>query len=551
MNRASDFEPAFARARELHAAGHLAEAERAYRRLDIPLAHRESVLRALAELYLQAGRHRDAIATLVALTDVVPDRLRYYALLAGVLDDLGRTDEAIGHYRRLLERQPALGDAHFNLALLCKKEKHYDEAIAAYEDAARLGIDRIEEVWSNLGVLYSELRQPGQAAAMYERALEMDPEYVPALFNRAGLFEEAGQREEAVRMYQRILALDPGHAGALSRLAHANRMTDKSDPLLARLRSAIGNADAAPREELLFALGKALDDLGQYDEAFAAYESANELGSRRGTTYDRVAAEEAFDNLIKSFNAEWTEAAATASTAAPVFICGMFRSGSTLLEQILAAHPSVTAGGELDLLPWLLGRRLSAHPHGTEGSFPEQIRRVGHEYLSRLRAMFPGAAVVTDKRPDNFLHLGLIKAMFPRARIVYTKRDPMDNCLSIYFQYLGPQLRYATDLPNTAHYYRQHERLMRHWNGCFGENIHTVDYDELVRSPESVLRALLDFLKLEWDDRCLTFQEADALVKTASVWQVRDDLHRRSSGRWRNYEAHLGDLRDLLRKRAS
>ena len=542
MKPAPQFDQAFAAARELHARGRLEEAERAYRRLDIPFAHRESVLRALAELYLQAGRHREAIATLVALTDVVPDRLRYYGWAASVLDELGRTDEAIGQYQRLLGRQPGIADAHFNLALLYKKARRYGEAIAAYREAARLGSARVQEVWSNLGVLYSDLRRADEAAAMYERALEIDPAYVPALFNRAGLFEEAGQRQEAVRLYERILEIEPGHAGALSRLAHAQRARASDDPLVLRLRKAIRSArnDAAAREELLFALGKVLDDAGQYDEAFAAFEAANALGRRRGKPYDRAAAEAAFDRLVESFSAQWIAAAASASPDAPVFICGMLRSGSTLVEQILAAHPDVTAGGELDVLPWLLGRMAAAT--GSQGPSRSQIAETGEEYLAKIRELFPGARIVTDKRPDNFLHLGLIKAMFPRARIVYTRRDPRDTCLSIYFQYLGDQLRYATDLGNIAHYFRQHERLMHHWQACFGDNIQTVDYDELVRSPESVLRPLLGFLGLEWDERCLRFREADALVKTASVWQVRDELHPRSSGRWRNYAQHIGEL---------
>jgi hypothetical protein len=160
--------------------------------------------------------------------------------------------------------------------------------------------------------------------------------------------------------------------------------------------------------------------------------------------------------------------------------------------------------------------------------------------------LFPGAKTVTDKRPDNFIHLGLIKALFPCARIVYTRREAVDNCLSVYFQQLGGALAYATDLEDTAHYYRQHERLMNHWKVCFPENIFTVDYDELVRSPEPLLRQLLDFLGLEWNDRCLAFQHTDNLVKTASVWQVREELHIRSSGRWRNYEAYVRNVRAVL-----
>jgi len=548
MNSPPDFEPAFEQARKLHAKGQLAEAERAYQHLATPGEHREFVLQALVDLYVQARRPKDAIDTLVALTEEVPDSLFYYARLASLLDGLGETDAAISQFLRLLERQPDLAAAHFNLALLYKKMKRYTDAVAAYENAVRLEIDGVQEVYSNMGVLYSEMREADKAREMYERALDVDPEYVPALFNLAGLFEETGGRQRATEIYRQILSIDPRHWDSLARLAYAKRLTRADDELIDSLKDAIEEAqdDQMAREGLYFAQGKALDDLGRYDEAFTAYSTANESGKRRNPPYDRLATEKAFDQLISLFHLDWMKGAATRSVATPIFICGMFRSGSTLLEQILAAHPLVTAGGELDYLPWLIARRLAPYPQRIKSASQEELQQLGNEYLSKLRELFPDDENITDKRPDNFLHLGLIRALFPSARIVYTKRNPLDNCLSVYFQQLGGNLSYAADLEDTAHYYGQHERLMSHWKACFGENIFTVHYDELVHSPEPVLRQLLEFLGLDWDDRCLGFQQTDSLVKTASVWQVREELHSLSSGRWRNYDSFVHNIRALL-----
>ncbi len=548
MNPPPDFQPAFQQARELHAQGRLREAEQLYRQLTAPGEHRERVLRALVELYMQARRPKDVIDTLVALTEEVPDSPYYYARLATVLDGLGRTDAAIEHYLRLLTRQPGMATAHFNLALLYKKAKRYGEALAAYERAIQLGIDNAQEVYSNMGVLHSEMHQAEKATEMYERALAHDPEYVPALFNRAGLAEEAGERQQAVALYRRILSRNPRHWDSLARLAHAQRVTSADAALIDSLKSAIADTQDDPpaREGLLFALGKALDDLGRYDDAFEAYRAANELGKLRNPPYDRLAVERTFDSLTALFDPHFIRDSATESTAAPIFICGMFRSGSTLVEQILASHPAITAGGELDFLPWLIARRLAPYPQRIKSASREELQQLGSEYLSRLRDLYPHAANLTDKRPDNFLHLGLIKILFPSARIVYTKRNPLDNCLSIYFQQLGGNLSYATDLENTAYYYKQHEQLMAHWMSCFGKNIFTVDYDELTQAPEPVLRRLLTFLGLEWDDRCLTFERTASLVKTASVWQVREKLHASSSGRWRNYEPFLRNIQALL-----
>lgn len=543
MTAISDFTQAFQYARELQARGSSRKAERKYRELLARGENRELVLRALVDLCMEMRRAGDAIAHLAALTEEVPDRLHYVARLASLLDGLGRTDEAIGHYERLLERQPDLADAHYNVALLYKKERRLGEAQVAYEEALRLRVERPHEVYSNLGVLWSERHRPANAAEAYEHALELEPGYVPALFNLGGLREEAGDRERSEALYRRILAIEPGHSGALSRLVHARRITPADDPLLGELDKAIaaGDGDALEREELLFARGKALDDLGRYGEAFEAYRAANELGLQRNLRYERRVTEQAVDRLIEKFDAGWLRNAAGDSADSPIFICGLFRSGSTLLEQILSGHPAVIAGGELELLPWLVAKRLGEYPDAVLAASREQLREVGDAYGAQVRETFPDAENITDKRPDNFLYLGMIKAIFPAARIVYTKRLAADNCLSIWFQQLGP-LAYATDLANIAHYYAQHERLMAHWRGLFGADVFTVDYDALVTDPEPVVCRLLEYLGLEWDERTLDFRDSVRPVKTASVWQVREELHSRSSGRWKHYAPFLRDI---------
>ncbi|TAJ94313.1 MAG: sulfotransferase family protein [Gammaproteobacteria bacterium] len=514
-----------------------------------PDASREAELRSLLESYLATRRPQDAVSALVALTHEVPDSLYYFSRLAALLEGMGRVYEAITHYRRLLDLRPDCAAAWFNLALLCKKQRRFADARVAYEQALKLGIDQAEVVYSNLGVLYSDMRQASQAEAMYRRALEENSEYIPAVFNLAGLFEEAGRRDEAMDLYRRILKIDPGYREALTRLAHAQRITPKHTDLLRALHRAIAEeTDPTAREGLHFALGKAMDDQGLYTEAFAAYREANRIGRTLRPPYRREITEQALSRLIELFNAAWIERNKTDSKATPVFICGMFRSGSTLIEQVLAGHPEITPGGELDILPWLITQRLSPFPEAATEVSSQSLTVMGSEYLAALHELFPGAHVVTDKRPDNFLFLGVIKAMFPQTRIIYTRRNPLDNCLSIYFQQLGGNLNYATDLGDTAHYYRQHAALMAHWQSCFGKDIFTVDYDALVVDPEPVLRRLLDFLGLEWNAACLGFTAADNLVKTASVWQVREGLHRDSSGRWRNYATDIDALRAQLEK---
>ena len=452
-------------------------------------------------------------------------------------------EASISQHEQHLASAPDDANARYNLALLYKMARRYADALLSYEAAIELEINDVEEVYSNIGVLYSEMRQGDKAREMYEKALAVDADYVPALFNLAGFFEETGERQPAIDLYRQILSIDPRHWDSLSRLAYAERATSADDKIVGSLRAALNtSSDPVVREGLYYALGKTLDDARDYGEAFAAYKAANESARSRNPPYDRNAAEQAVSMMMELFSEDWIRQAETSSAAEPIFICGMFRSGSTLTEQILAAHPLVEAGSELDILPWLLERRLTPFPQRLLGISGGDLRPVADEYVARVQELFPGAGNVSDKRPDNFLHLGLVRAMFPKARIVHTKRDLRDNCLSLYFTQFGSSLSYATDLGDIAHYYGQQERLMSHWQALLGDNIFTVEYDELVRTPEPVLRSLLEFLRLPWNDSCLEFEKARSLVKTASIWQVRESLHTRSSGRWQNYEEFVDNV---------
>ena len=224
----------------------------------------------------------------------------------------------------------------------------------------------------------------------------------------------------------------------------------------------------------------------------------------------------------------------------------MFRSGSSLVEQILASHPRVVAGGEIEFLPALTARYYGPSQPRWPRLDADARRQLRDAYARGVATRYPGAGIVTDKRPDNFLHLGLVQAMFPAARIVYTRRDPLDNCLAVYFLHLSTAMPWALDLLDIAHWYRQHERLIAHWRTLWKARLHEVDYDRLVADPRPAIEALLAHCGLPWDDACLAFHETRTTVRTPSAWQVREPIYTRSSGRWRHYERHLGELRAAL-----
>lgn len=461
----------------------------------------------------------------------------------------GDLDGAVAAHQAVLAARPGLTDVWYELGRLLRRARRFEEALAAYDQALARGVRGPEEVRLNRAVILSDdLRRPDEAEAELTAALALNPRYVPAWLNLGNLHEDRGRKDQAAAAYEQALVLAPGDALALSRLGGLSRAEGGDDPLIARLRVALAAVRGVTREAMLdradlgFALGRRLDEAGLYDEAFAAFTAANTASRAMlpaAHAYDRAEAERWVEAII----AAWPAAPATqdeADDGAPVFICGLFRSGSTLIEQILAAHPRVTAGGELDLIPELAAELEGAAPS------PGQIAAMRSAYLEGMRLRFPEADFLTDKRPDNIAYIGLIKAMFPHARIVRTVREATDNALSIHFLHLSHAMPWALDLEDTAHWLGLERRLAAHWRALWPDDWHEVDYDALVADPEPALRGLTAFLGLDWTPALLDFHRADNAVRTASVWQVREPLYRRSSGRWRNYERHLGPVRAAL-----
>jgi tetratricopeptide (TPR) repeat protein len=464
---------------------------------------------------------------------------------AAALRRAGRVDEAIAAYRALLEREPGLADSWYNLGWLLRQARQHEAALEAYARALKLGVRDPEEVHLNRAVIFSDrLARHQEAQAELEAALELRPDYLPALLNLGNLHEDRGNREAAEAAYRRALDSAPGDALALSRLAGVVRPgTKAAADLVETLRDSVASErDSAARADLGFALGRLLDGQDDHDGAFAAYEAANRA-SRESfgpayPGYDRAEHERLVDQLIATFS---NPVEGSGDPAPSIFILGMFRSGSTLVEQILAGHSRIVSGGELDLVPELVSR-IDNYPGAVAAAGQPTIERWRDFYLDGLAPFARAGALVTDKRPDNFLHVGLIKTLFPHARIVHTRRNRLDNLLSLYFLHLGADMPYALDMADASHWYAQYERLMEHWKQLYPHDIFELDYDSLVREPEPLIRDLLGFLDLDWEDRLLDFHSRSAAVKTASVWQVREPLHTRSSGRWRNYESQLSRL---------
>lgn len=471
------------------------------------------------------------------------------------LDRQGRVADAILAYKRLLALWPALPDAWYSLGVLQRRAGQFSEALASYQQALDRRVRMPQEVHLNRGVIFADhLHRPEEAQRELEAALALDPSYIPALLNLANLHEDLGRRAQSAAVYERILTIDPRCVEALARYANLHNFTEASDPLIDRLRRALvdPSLSRAERASLGFALGRALDACAEYGAAFEAYVQANRDSRDSaipGTArYDPVVEERFASRLIAAFPAARAGVVRPGGRPRPIFVCGMFRSGSTLVEQLLAGHPRVQAAGELDLLPQLAQGLLAPFPESMAAVSLPRLEALARRYESALSTLFPDAEYVTDKRPDNFIYIGLIKTLFPDAKIVHTTRNPLDTCLSIFFLHLDHRMSYALDLMDIGHHYATYRRLMGHWEKVYGSDILDVNYDRLVRNPTGEIERLLDFLGLDRDERCFGVPATGRAVRTASVWQVREPVHTRSSGRAAHYERQLRELRGYLER---
>ncbi|GAA5133482.1 tetratricopeptide repeat-containing sulfotransferase family protein [Thalassotalea piscium] len=483
---------------------------------------------------------------LIALLTLQPLSERFFSALTDLYQHQSRWQALSALYLDLFKRQPNNATAAFNCAYYAKLSGNFDQAINYYQKALALGIDDDFEVSLNLATIYSEhMSAPTKAIKILTEAIEKHPSVDSLLYNLANLYEQLGDKEKANHYFKLACKANPNNFTALARQADIYRVNSKNDPLISLLITAFNKKNIAnsDRINLGYALGKVHDDCGEYQQAFDYYQQANMLDKQTLPKYNPDQVERQINKIITTFDKSWFERFNTITTDhvenVPVFICGMFRSGSTLCEQILSAHTGISIGGEQEFFHRLVVNNYPEFPLNVSENFKKNRDEILAQYLNEINHFRTKGDQLTDKRPDNFLYLGLIKTLMPKAKIIWTKRSMLDNCLSVYFLRLGASMPYSTEFSNIVHFYQQQEKLMAHWQSLFPEDIFMFNYDELVEQPEECTRQLLSFVELPWEDKCINFHLADNQIKTASVWQVRQPLYKRSSGRWKNYQEQL------------
>jgi tetratricopeptide (TPR) repeat protein len=584
--RALEIEPELAEVHNnlgnaLHGAGQLGEAVTSFRRALAIKPHFAEAHSNLGNALRGLGLLRDALASYRHALAVKPDFAQAHNNIGNALRDLGRLDDAVTSYRRALDINPNFAEAHSNLGNALRDLGRLYQALASYRCALEIE-PQLAEAHNNLGNVLLDLMQLSEAAASYRQALALRPGYVHAhtalamvlrLQGRAAAAEascrraleiapnsaesiaflaeihaDRGDFAEADALLKRALDIDPELPAAWAGIAHYRRM-EGGDPawLAAAQRLASKNLPLRHQIYLRFAIGKYFDDAKAYEQAFHSYRLANELSKNYGATYDRSRSTGQVDHITDAYDQQWLRQAPIQSARSnrPIFVVGMPRSGTTLAEQILASHPAVFGAGELPF--W--NDAAAAYESSTYNAQGRStITAFAQEYLQQLAELSTDAARVVDKMPTNYLHLGLIHAALPNARIIHMRRNPIDTCLSIYFQNFSISHAYANDLEDLAHFYTEYHRVMAHWRATLPEGtMLDVSYEGLVEDQEAWSRKMIEFVDLPWDTRCLDFHKTARAVITPSKWQVRQRMSNRSSGRWRNYEGVIGSLKRLLK----
>lgn len=486
------------------------------------------------------------VAAPVARPDRMPKDSGKLNTLGLELIQQGRFAEARKCFVRAIARNPRNAEAMSNLGYLWLLQGRFADAENYYRQALRIR-PTDPHIGAQVGLVLVNQGLVEKARAQFDKVLKTSPRCAAAL-NGLGAVERAvGHFKEAEQLFRRALEADPSLTASLAGIPGTRRMTASDSQWLAQAEQA---ADAAksPTDEasLRFAVGKYFNDVGDYSRAFASYQRANTLLKPLAVPYD----ENEHSRFVNDMTCVYTREALAAAKAVgssstrPIFVVGMPRSGTSLLEQILSSHPAVAGAGELKF--WMDAAAAEGAKIRKDLLPQESRQKLAADYLRTLQARHRDAGHVIDKTPHNADHLGLIHSVFPDARIIHMQRDPIDTCLSCYFQRFTLAHNYKFDLKDLARYYRQHARLMAHWRKVLpAGTLLEVPYEALVSQQESWTRKVLAFLGLEWHVGCLKFDRNPRPVVTASSWQVRQPIYGDSVKRWRHYAKFVAPLREL------
>jgi tetratricopeptide (TPR) repeat protein len=503
---------------------------------------------------LQAlDRADDAIQHYRQALALRPNYAEVFSNLASALAVQNRHEEAIENCEQALTLVPENAEAHMNLANSLGAMERPQDALAHYQKAAEIDPANAE-AYARTAFMLFHLGRIGEAITQCEKALAIDHEHVDALRNLGVALRAFGRVDEAIGWFEKAIAAAPRNAAGLYYVLASSKRMSVSDPHFAAMQQLAGKTASLNVDNqigLHFALGKTFADVGDHQRSFQHLLKGNTLKRQEFVEYDETKLLTRFARIEATFSAKLLSDKKSLGnpSSVPVFIIGMPRSGTSLVEQILASHPDVFGAGERyefgDLAQAIAGAEGAEFPEAVAGMSSEQLYALGTSYLDAIQPLAPQAKRITDKMPGNFFHAGLIHLALPNARIIHTRRDPRDtamSCFSILFAMGHP---HTYDLAELGRYIRAYETLMAHWRRVLPEGaMIEVQYETLVGNLETEAKRIVDYCGLEWDDACLSFHASKRPVRTASVIQVRQPIYNSSIGRWQPYAK---DLQPFLR----
>lgn len=503
----------------------------------------------LANLFNEQGQYEQALQCGRRAIELNPQLLDAYVNLAATENALSRHEAALGWLERLLAIAPGHATALAARALTLKELERLDEALADAERAVQARPESAETA-NALGSVLLALGRFEEAIASFDRALAVPGTLRErVLLSRAMAFQENGQSDVALRLLDELVAEFPASvAGWHTRADLVKFKAD--DPAIARMEELVGPQGVqsqTDRMSMHFALGKAYLDSGDSDRAFRHLDRGNRM-KRAIISFDPDATSRWMARLAAAFPADVFAKfrGAGAASAMPIFVLGMPRSGTTLIEQILSSHSQIHGAGELKALSQLV-EQVGGMPAAMAGMTAERLAAMGDGYLARVGPLAAGKAYVVDKMPANFLHAGLIHLMLPNARIIHARRDPVDTCLSCYSKLFGGEQAFTYDQAELGRFHRDYQALMAHWRAVLPPtHFIEVDYEDVIDDVEREGRRMLAFLGLPWEQACVDFYLTKRPVRTSSVNQVRQPVYKTSAGRWRPHAANLKPLLDAL-----
>ena len=499
----------------------------------------------LGACYQSLSNFDAAMQMFQTATKLKPDYAEAYFNQGVVFKHLSKLDESIKAYKKTIALNPNYPDAHNNLGNLYKEIGNRDDAIESYEWAIAYRPE-FEITHLNLGVLYSEFDQE-VAIKHYQKAIAIKPGYSEAHYNLGSTLRHLGRKADSIKSYEKAIEFNPHYVDAHKNLS-AMKEYKKDDPQISQMKLLLSNKNLAESDKvsLNFALSKVYEDLNNQNDFFKFLHQGNKL-RKEELNYSFDDDYEMISKIREVFMLPHTKTKQSSyktSEIKPIFIVGMPRSGTSLVEQIISSHHSVYGAGELEFLAQNSYKELKKHYASTNNVFSEKsFLYIRERYLESLSNLNVSESIITDKMPLNFRFIGFILSAFPDAKIVHLNRDARATCWSIYKYYFKSDGNgYSYNLQDLVSYYCLYDELMKFWHKLYPNQIYDISYEDLTTNQENETRNLLEYCGLDWDDNCINFHTNKRAVKTTSALQVKEKMYQGSSEVWKKYESHIQPL---------